>query len=99
MLDCEWLVIVDRSRPDLYAWLRRRLGGRADVLFDRREPERRRVTEERRQPMTLTEASLWSTWGYRVAFRRPARREDEASLKALVHSLAVAANLATPLHR
>jgi hypothetical protein len=93
-----WVVIVDRRRPDLYAWLRRRLGAQADVVLDRRGNvlERRRngrsdPRDDRREPMTVAEASTWNSWGYRVTFRRPCVPTEEASIRALVQSLAVAA--------
>jgi hypothetical protein len=41
--------------------------------------------------MTMAGASVWSRCGYYVAFRGRGPRDQEASLKALVHFLAVGA--------
>jgi hypothetical protein len=71
----QYLIVVQRSEPDLYERLRRRFHDLdfVDVLLDRRQLERRRCrgsvrTErrrgDRRQPLTSQERERWIALGY-----------------------------------
>jgi hypothetical protein len=73
-----WLIILARDRKDLFAGLQRRFEGRALVVLDRREADRRvhdllveveRRVAQRRQPLTSPEESLWKDGGYRMLYR------------------------------
>jgi hypothetical protein len=74
-----WLIVLERSRWDLYWDLRRRFAGRAHVCFDRRKGDQRgamlaverdrRDGRERREPLTLPEQRMWQDFGYRLVFK------------------------------
>jgi hypothetical protein len=92
-----WLVIVDRARPDLYAWLRRQLGTHADVLLDRRT-EPGAAHDERRQPLSPAAATFWTQCGYLVVPRQPSASEmPRMSTPAFI--AAMAAQLGAPTVR
>jgi hypothetical protein len=65
-MDSAWLVVVDRHRPELCAYLRLRLAGRARVILDRRTGASRDSREDHRHPATLADAILWQEYGVRV---------------------------------
>jgi len=90
-----WLVVVDRTRADLYAWLRRQLGTHAEVIFDRRTEGPAAPRGDRRQPLTPAAASFWVQCGYVVVQRQPVAREL-APLITPTFIAAIAARLTTP---
>lgn len=83
-----WLVVVERTRPDLYACLRRRLATKASVILDRRTRDiAPSLRQERRQPMTPAEAVLWDVFGYRLS-GPPTDASRSAELKTEIDRLA-----------
>ena len=75
-----WLVVVQREQADLYRHLEQRFRdiGFVQVLFDRRQGDRRRQgprvepdqrRADRRQPPTAKEREQWGLFGYRLVFR------------------------------
>jgi hypothetical protein len=76
--------IVRADRPDLYEYLRARLGDGHRVILDRRDQTGGAGGRpgERRQPPTTAERKLWSDSGYFVIFEpgpaEPARRTAPA---------------------
>jgi hypothetical protein len=75
-----WLVVVQQEQADLYRHLEQRFRdiGFVQVLFDRRQGDRRRQGSrvepdqrraDRRQPPTAKEREQWGLFGYRLVFR------------------------------
>jgi hypothetical protein len=82
--------IVRADRPDLYEYLRARLGDGHRVILDRRDRANGAGArpKERRQPPTTAERKLWSDSGYFVIFEpltaMPGREPGPARPPALV---------------
>ncbi len=82
-----WLIVVDRDRPELYAFMRHQFEGRAQVIPDRHagEPdpagwpaEAERRVGERREPLSSTDETLWRESGYRLIYQADGFRLYEA---------------------
>jgi hypothetical protein len=85
----QWIVVVDRQRPDLYTALRRQLGGRAVVIFDRRTATRPpEPAGECRRPLALADAVLWQEHGCLVLAPTTSSVSDTAPLRAEVRHVA-----------
>jgi hypothetical protein len=83
------LVIVDRHRRDLHAFLRRELVGRALVLLDRRALTGSAETPgERRRTPSVADAVLWQDHGCFVVGAIGSASGEVASLRAEVRRLA-----------
>ena len=83
------IVVVDRQRRDLHAFLRRELSGRALVLLDRRTRSGSAKTpSERRRPPSVADAVLWQDHGCFVVGTLGGASGDVASLRAEVRRLA-----------
>jgi len=83
------IVVVDRQRRDLHAYLRRELVGRALVILDRRGGSRSAGDSgERRRDLTVADAVLWQDHGCLVVSPVGSLSPDLASLRAEVRQLA-----------
>lgn len=92
-----WIIVVERSRADLYACLRRRFGTRGQLILDRREASTDGVRRrERRRPMTVADAAAWRDFGYHLAFEPGAPAGEQAEVKAEVHALAMLGRASRP---
>jgi hypothetical protein len=83
------IVVVDRQRRDLHAFLRRELLGRALVLLDRRSRTTSVETPgERRRAPTVADAVLWQDHGCLVVGAIDSAAGDVLRLRAEVRRLA-----------
>jgi len=81
-------IIVRRDHHAVYWSIRQRFDGRARVILDRRQGERRcrrmvvpmeRRRADQREPLTPEELDLWSAYGYRLVRSVYGRRDLVAS--------------------
>jgi hypothetical protein len=83
------IVVVDRERRDLHAFLRRELAGRAFVLLDRRSRTGSAETPgERRRTPTVADAVLWQDHGCLVVGAVGSAPGDVVSVRTEVRRLA-----------
>jgi hypothetical protein len=83
------IVVVDRQRRDLHAYLRQELVGRALVLLDRRTRTGSGETPgERRRAPSVADAVLWQDHGCFVVGALGGAPADVANLRAEVRRLA-----------